>query len=274
MNHRKIGVILATLAATVATMIAGPVPTAQAASYTVSFSGVVVCDWGSDAVQGVWVSNADGTSKWASWWRFPNRSNAAFYYVTVTATRTDPSIRLDIGCGGTTSSWRRTLLTPNFRTGNGYTENRRCIGTQTAANRAVVCKPSPQPTTLSYNQGYPGYCTWGAYEKWKAWTGSYPNIGGNAIAMDDNARAKGYYVSSVPHAGSMVVFNTGTYGHVGWVTKVYRSGSTVVFDFVDMNGGSYWIDKNAAKTNLFGKWDTKTGKVWDPTIQSFIVAPS
>lgn len=274
MIRKKLGLAAAVAAATIIGMIAGPAPAAQAATYTVTFSGVVVCDWGSDAVQGIWVSNADGTSKWASWSRVPNRPNAALYWVTTTANRPDPSIRLDIGCGGTSSAWRRTLLTPNFRTGNGYTENRRCVGTQNAANRAVVCNPSPQPTTVSYNQGIAGYCTWGAYEKWRQWTGSYPNIGGNAIAMDDNARLAGYYVSSVPHAGSMVVFNTGTYGHVGWVTKVYMVNGAVKFDFTDMNGGNTWIDQKAAKTNLFNQWSNKVGQGWDPNVQAFIVAPS
>lgn len=252
-------------------------PPAVAASYNVVFSGTVVCDSSSDGVQGVWVHSNDGSDGFATWWAYPGRLNAARYSISVTSSRPDPAVRLDIGCGGTTKAWRRNLKTPDFRTRNGYTENRRCTGSHTAANNALVCTPSPQARSVSSNQGDYGYCTYGAYLKWREWTGrsDYPDISGNAKQMDDNARAKGFYVSSVPHVGSMVVFNNADqWGHVGWVTAVRKSGSGVVFDYVDMNGGTYWIDQSTAKTEMFNRWGTKTNKVWDPAIQAFIVAPT
>lgn len=258
-----------------ATAGAAVVPAPAHAAYTVGFSGTVVCDWSSDAVQGVWVQNADGSDGWATWWAYPGRTNAARYSITVTSSRPDPAIRLDIGCGRNASGgWRRTLLTPDFRTRSGFTENRRCIGTQAAADRARVCTPAPNPSTLSYNQGASGYCTWGAIQKWRSWVGSYPNIVGNANQMDDDARRKGFYVSSVPHVGSMVVWNDGsTYGHVAWVIAVRKSGSTVLFDSVDMNVGS-WVDRSKAITTGFGKYTTRTNLTWNPSVQAFIVAPT
>ncbi|WP_146207217.1 CHAP domain-containing protein [Nocardioides silvaticus] len=249
-------------------------PVAQAVTtYSVSIKGTVVCDWSSDAVQGVWVENLDGGDKWASWWAFPGRSNAAYYSVTVTATRPDPVLRLDIGCGRTSSGgWRRTLLTPDFRTRNGYPENRRCIGTQTAANRARVCKPSPT-RTLTYNTGIRGYCTWGALEKWRSFVGSYPNITGHAINMDNSAKANGFYVSSVPHIASMVVWNTSGYGHVGWVTAVRKTNGRVYFDSFDMNVGS-WVDQAAGITTGFNQYKSRTNIPWDTSVHAFIVAPT
>ena len=66
----------------------------------------------------------------------------------------------------------------------------------------------------------------------------------------------------------------GTFGHVGWVTKVYMVNGAVKFDFTDMNGGSTWVDQKAGITNLFNKWSNKVGQGWDPNVQAFIVAPS
>ncbi|MBS43255.1 MAG: hypothetical protein CMH83_08865 [Nocardioides sp.] len=255
--------------------VAAVAPPASAAT-NVTIQGTVVCD--GDAVQGIWVENYNGsgnTGKWASWWAYPNRSNAAYYSVTLSSTTSTPKVRLDIGCGGTRSSWRRTLLSPDFTTRTGYTENRRCIGSHTAANRARVCTPSPRGATSSTNTADRGYCTWGAKEKWKAAVGSYPNLVGNAKNWDDDARSKGFYVSSVPHRLSMVVWNTSDqYGHVGWVTKVYKkSDGKVYFDSIDMNTGS-WVNQGQGTTTGFGKYQTRTGLAWNPSVQAFIVAPT
>lgn len=274
---RRVVSLFSAVAATLGASIVGS-PPAYPASYSVSFSGTVVCDSSADGVQGVWVNNYDGSDGFAKWWAYPGKLNGARFSIKVTATRKDPKIRLDIGCGGTASRWRRTLLTPDFRTKNGFTENRRCVGTAKAANRAVVCKPSPQAKTTSANQGIEGYCTWGAYEKWKAWTGrgDYPDIGGHAKQMDDNAKAKGFYVGSVPHVGSMVVFNDAAYdpwGHVGWVTAVRLTDKKVYFDYIDMNGGTVWVDQANGITDKFNVFDQKTNRKWAST-QAFIVAPS
>ncbi|SEJ51988.1 CHAP domain-containing protein [Demequina mangrovi] len=246
-------------------------PAASAATYTVKFSGVVVCDSSSKAVTGVYVNNFHGSDGWASWTAYPGKKNAALYSFTTKASRSNPTIRLDIGCGGTTKSWEKNLRTPNFTVKNGSVDNRRCR--TASANKTIACYPAPAGPKTSSNWGYAGYCTWGAYSRWKSYTGYYPAIGGDARQMDDNAKAKGLYVSTVPHANSMVVFNTGTFGHVGWVTKVYFSSGKVYFDYVDMNGGSTWVNEADGITNMFNKWSTKTKKAWNTANQAFIVAP-
>jgi surface antigen len=111
--------------------------------------------------------------------------------------------------------------------------------------------------------------------KWHEFTGYWASIGGDAAQMDDNARSKGFQVSSVPHAMSIVIFNNaaGGVGHAGWVTNVYKEGTAVKFDYVDMNGGSGGSAANGWKTSLFNTWDREYGKVWDSS-QAFIVAPT
>lgn len=258
--------------AVVISVLAAPAP-ASAATYKVEFSGVVICDSSSWPVKGVWVQNANGSDGFARWWAMPGKSNAAKYSISLTASRPDPSIRLDVGCGGGTASWKKTLLTPDFRTRHGYTENRSC--TTASANRSRACTPAPKGPTASGSLGDAGYCTDGAYRKFKAFTGYWPAIGGHANQMDDRAQAD-FFVSSVPHAKSIVVFNSAAppLGHVGWVTKVYKLGSTVKFDYIDMNGGSGGTVANRYHTSLFDIFDTKTGVTWNPSDQRFIVAPT
>lgn len=251
---------------------AGP---AGAATYNVEFSGVVICDSGSWGVQGVWVENMNGSDGFARWWAFPGKQNAAKYRIAVQADRPDPTIRLDIGCGGDGGNWKKTLLTPDFRTRHGFTENRKCD--VSTANRARSCKPAPHgPTDENGPGGDRGYCTRGAYIQWERAVGYFPSIGGNASQMDDFAETKGFQVSSVPHVRGMVVFNTGAggLGHVGWVIDVYMSNGTVAFDYVDMNGGSGGTAANEYRTSLWDTFDTKRGKAWNPSVQGFIVAPS
>jgi surface antigen len=272
--RHTLGMSAALLLLALVTALVLPAP-AEAATYKVSIKGTVICDSSSDAVQGVWVANANGSSGWARWWAYPSRTNAGYYAITVTANRADPSIRLDIGCGrASTGKWRRTLLTPDFRTRNGYTENRRCIGTKTAAERARVCAPSPAGKSERSNSALKGQCTWGVKEKWKAWTGHYPQLVGNASNYDDDAKRKGFYVSSVPHVGSIVVYNDGSsYGHVGWVTAVRKTKSKVFYDSVDMNYGA-WVDESKSVTTGFNKFTTRTNLAWNPSVQAFIVAPT
>lgn len=250
---------------------------AAAATYSVTFSGVVICSSSAWGVQGVWVQNANGSDDFARWWAFPGKPNAAKYSITVTANRPDPAIRLDVGCGGDGQTWRKTLRTPDFRTRNGYTENRRCD--VVAANGSRSCVPSPRGQSLSYNYygpnriGY-GYCTDGALRKWHGYTGYWPYLSGNAGQMDDNLR--GHHKSSVPMAASIVVFDTNANpGHVGWVTKVYKNANEkVVFDYVDMNGGSGGSAANDWRTNEWNQLHSNTGRLWEPGKQSFILAPT
>lgn len=263
-SQPRIVVVLVALAAAIAGTV-WAAPPASAATYTVTIKGVVSCNSTSKGVQGIWVQNFNGTSKWASWWAFPGRKNVAKYSVTLTATRTDPLLRLDIGCGGTKSSWEKTLLTNDFRTRNGYIENRDCDVSK--ANRARACSPAPVGTKQSSNTKAWGWCTWGAVEKWKAFTGYYPNIPGDAKDMDTNAVNKGFRVRTEPRPASMIVFNdTSRYsqwGHIGWVTDVTKdSQGRLVIKYTDMNGSS----------GYFGKWANRT-VLWE-SHQRFILAPT
>lgn len=56
--------------------------------------------------------------------------------------------------------------------------------------------------------------------------------------------------------------------------RLNKSGSTVKFDYTDMNGGSGGTVANDYHTSLFNTYDTKVGKTWNPSDQAFIVAPT
>jgi len=273
-SARRVGAFAALL---VGVPLAAASP-ASAAVHSVEVSGVVICTDGSWAVQGVWVENMDGGDGFAQWWAFPGKSNAAKYRITISADRPDPLIRLEVGCGGDGGQWRKTLLTQDFRTRDGFTKNRRCDVGEANRSRSCVSAPyGPMPApgeAPTPNQGIPGYCTWGAYEQWHRAKGYHPNIGGDASEMDDNARRKGFQVSSVPHVKAMVVFDDGWPGHVGWVTDVRKGANGVTFDYIDMNGGTGGTAANDYKTSLFGVFDAKVNRAWDPAVQAFIVAPT
>jgi surface antigen len=57
--------------------------------------------------------------------------------------------------------------------------------------------------------------------------GNMPYWGGrgNAAEWDDNARAAGIKVSSVPAAGTVAILNDGSYGHAAWVESVNADGT-------------------------------------------------
>lgn len=57
--------------------------------------------------------------------------------------------------------------------------------------------------------------------------GNMPYWGGrgNAHEWDDNARAAGIKVSSVPAAGTVAILNDGSYGHAAWVESVNGDGT-------------------------------------------------
>ena len=93
--------------------------------------------------------------------------------------------------------------------------------------------------------GYEGYCTWGAWEK-APWLGR--GVTGNANQWASQAARAGFTVGTAPAVDSVYVRTSGSWGHVAVVTKVINA---TTFEVVEMNGGSRWIDINAAKTNEF-----------------------
>ena len=113
------------------------------------------------------------------------------------------------------------------------------------APTAGVAAAAPAPRTfgasVTYNTGMPGQCTWGAMEKFHAYTGRYAALAGNAKDWYRNARATGWSTSPVPQPNSMVVFQPGVqgaspYGHVGWVDRVVPTSRGVAVHIWDMNG--------------------------------------
>lgn len=66
---------------------------------------------------------------------------------------------------------------------------------------------------------------------------------GNANQWDDNARAAGIPVSTVPKVGAVGVVNSGTYGHVAWVEALNSDGTLTISQFNANWSGEYsrWI---------------------------------
>lgn len=117
----------------------------------------------------------------------------------------------------------------------------------------------------TWNAGVAGNCTWGAYEKWRAATGYYPALSGNAKDWATSAKKQGWSVVADAQAKSIVVFQPGVqgaggYGHVGWVTSTQKRKDGVYITITEMNyaGG-------------LGKWHTRTVK--DVPGMSYILAP-
>jgi surface antigen len=92
-------------------------------------------------------------------------------------------------------------------------------------------------TKSSYNWATAGQCTWGAQEKFRAYTGYYlGGFYGNALDWGWKAANAGWTVTSTPRANSVLVMQPGVHGsssagHVAWVTSV--SGGKV--SIIEMN---------------------------------------
>ncbi len=89
-------------------------------------------------------------------------------------------------------------------------------------------------TKSSYNWATAGQCTWGAQEKFRAYTGYYlGGFYGNALDWGWKAANAGWTVTSTPRAKSVVVLQPGVHGsssagHVAWVTSVSGNQVTVI----------------------------------------------
>lgn len=237
--------------------------------------GTVRCSNSQPAV-GVWIQAAEGGGWWpATSWQYPGAGGYRYFEQTITSSSSTRTVALHVGCGGTSKTWAKNLHSTNYTvSASGRVLNVAC--TSTAATNSVACKSAPKGPTTTGNLGDAGYCTAGAYTKWKEATGYWPNIGGNANQMDNRAAANGFSVWNTPHVRAMVVFNTpdSRYGHVGWVTKVYKdSTGKVRFDYWDMNGGKL-LPNTDSKTTDFNKFVKRLNKAWDPAIQAFILAPN
>lgn len=239
-----------------------------AAATTVNVAGGVKCS-GDQLVTGVWVQSSGGGSGFASWYALPGFPSSAQYFMPLSSNTPTPTVSVRVGCGGNPSSWGKTIHSSPFTVGNGVVLNFVC--NTAVPTGSLACSPPPSGPQVSSNpagDAYRGWCTWGSYEQWKANTRYYPNISGHANQMDESAESKGFYVERTPYSRSLVVFNGGPYadrqyGHVGWVTNVYKKDDRVVFDHIDMNGNR----------NSFGKFVHRFAVPWDPAVQRFILAP-
>ncbi len=89
-------------------------------------------------------------------------------------------------------------------------------------------------TKSSYNWATAGQCTWGAQEKFRAYTGYYlGGFYGNALDWGWKAANAGWTVTSTPRANSVLVMQPGVHGsssagHVAWVTSVSGGKVTVI----------------------------------------------
>lgn len=245
-------------------VIRAPEPAAAA---TRTLSGTVTCP-GGQAVQGVWVQSSKGGSKFASWFPFPGLTNAASFSTSIAFSGTSTSIELRVGCGGKKSAWRATEDSkPATLGGANRVLNVSCASpaARPYGNRNS-CTWAPKGWTTGANQGSAKYCTWGALHRWFGATGYYPNLApGDAIKFDDNAQARGYRVTRAPSRRAIVVFNTGTFGHVGWVTNVRRtSDGKIWIDFNDMNGGAI-VDHARGITTDFGVFKNRS-RQWTSSV--------
>lgn len=127
---------------------------------------------------------------------------------------------------------------------------------ETGSNNPVTgaCSTSGRAwgQTTATNTGIWDQCTWGAKEKFREYSGVYPNITGNAKQWYDTARAAGWTTVLDAQAYSIVVFQPGvhgadpTYGHVGWVDALERRADGLYVHVVEMNyagQGHQWHDR-------------------------------
>lgn len=282
------------LTAIVICLLAAPLSASAATSMLIK--GTVACSGGQRAV-GVWIESSAGGSEWADdqSWQYsstsPNRSYR-YFEETVTSPSSRSSISLHVGCGGEPSRWTKDLWSAGIVVGSkgrdinvvcDYNKPQRKAGACTTppVGTAATTKPYPRASGEGrYPGDTSGYCTGGAVYQWYKATGYWPYVNrgapglnvGHAKYMDDHARANRFRLSTVPQVRSLVVFNAqGSFGHVGWVTKVYRKSGKVVFEYVDRNGDPD-PDGNGI-TAAFGKDKARPAKAWDST-QTFILAPA
>jgi surface antigen len=230
-----------------------------AAATTRTVSGTVICPSG-QAVQGVWVQSSTGGSRFATWFGFPKLTNAAYYSAPIAFSGSSTSIELRVGCGGDAAQWRATEDSKPAALGSANRVLNVSCSSPSArgyGNRDS-CTWAPKGSTAGGNQGDAGFCTWGALHQWRLATGYYPNFApADAIDFDERAQQRGYRVTRAPSRRSIVVFNTGTFGHVGWVTNVRRVSGKIYVDYIDMNGGP-WVNAAEGITTDFDEFKNRT----------------
>jgi surface antigen len=254
--------IAAVMVAAVSAEVASSTASAAARS---TVNGVVVCNTGRPVV-GVWVEASAGGSGWAGWTALPGRPNVATYSGPFQAGGT---VSLHVGCGANGNQWLSDNWTPAIPTNGSKTINTWCNDANGPG--AVRCVEPAVGVKTSRNLGVPGYCTNGALRLWQQATGFFPNWSGNAKKWGDTARANRWTVDSVPTPRSIVVFTSGTFGHVAWVENVRAINGALYVDLREMNYGK-WVDQANGITDHFNQFTTRT--LTNPTGLQYIHAPN
>lgn len=93
--------------------------------------------------------------------------------------------------------------------------------------------------TQNFNSGLDGHCTWYAFERFRAFTGGYPQINAPAHAWDEQARNSGWLVMTRPATQAVLVLERSAYsvyGHVAWVDATRPApGGGVEVHVTEMN---------------------------------------
>ena len=94
--------------------------------------------------------------------------------------------------------------------------------------------------TRTWNAGVAGNCTWYANERFRAFTGTYPALSGDAGVWDTSAQSTGWMVLPAPATQSIVVFDpnvqgSGSVGHVAWVDYVQPRADGTYIHVWEMN---------------------------------------
>lgn len=94
--------------------------------------------------------------------------------------------------------------------------------------------------TKASNTGAAGNCTWYAYDRFKKFSGVYPNLSGDAHVWNDRAQERGWLVRSGPSTQSVVVFErnvqgSGSVGHVAWVDAMEKRADGTYVHVAEMN---------------------------------------
>ena len=146
---------------------------------------------------------------------------------------------LDVTGGSKNSSVQLQIYDCNGTTSQQFTLT--AVG-KIVATPAVDTSRAWGQTTLK-NNGATGNCTWGAYEQFKAYSGVYPALTGDALNWYKSGKATGWSTTLDAQANSIVVFQPGIQGakgvgHVGWVEKTEKRADGLYIYVYEMNGWS------------------------------------
>uniref|UniRef100_UPI003446E778 hypothetical protein n=1 Tax=Nocardioides sp. LML1-1-1.1 TaxID=3135248 RepID=UPI003446E778 len=157
MRKLIVGVCLAVFVAVC--LVAATSPSASATT-TRTISGKITCAKGNlsygSRVVGVWVQSSAGGSKWSdSLSRSSTYGNIATFSAKVKTNSSSTTIRLDIGCGGTKTTWASNNSTPSI-TVKGDKTGLRIKCSEATGSRAQRCSYISSSTCSSaYGIKYP-----------------------------------------------------------------------------------------------------------------------